>query len=127
MINLCTGVLWMTLNVYFEARGEPYIGKKMVAHVVLNRVDYRKKSIQDVITESKQFSWYNGGTIPPINDASALFECLGAVADVMFRDRLFGERGDGIDHYHSVDVDPYWNKEMEFKFQIDKHKFYKST
>ena len=32
----------MALNIYFEARGEPFLGKIAVGHVVLNRIAHSR-------------------------------------------------------------------------------------
>jgi spore germination cell wall hydrolase CwlJ-like protein len=124
-MDIHTGILWLALNTYFEARGEPYEGKKMVAHVVLNRVRDRERSIQDVITESKQFSWYNGGVIPPVLEPNAFFECYSSAMDVLMNERFQGMSGHEVDHYHAVSVDPYWAEDMQLVTTIGKHKFYR--
>ena len=51
------GLLWLTLNIYHEARSEPEIGKLAVAHVTLNRAMEEQKSIEEVVTAPYQFSW----------------------------------------------------------------------
>ena len=51
------GLLWLTLNIYHEARSEPEVGKLAVAHVTLNRAMEEQKSIGEVVTAPRQFSW----------------------------------------------------------------------
>ena len=51
------GLLWLTLNIYHEARSEPEIGKLAVAHMTLNRAMEEQKSIEEVVTAPYQFSW----------------------------------------------------------------------
>lgn len=41
--------------VYLEARGESELGRKAVAHVVLNRSKQRNKSVCEITREPKQF------------------------------------------------------------------------
>lgn len=46
--------------IFFEARGESYAGKKMVANVVLNRTKFGKpfaNTICKVVYQPNQFSW----------------------------------------------------------------------
>lgn len=46
--------------IFYEARGESYTGKKMVANVVLNRTRYGKpfaNTICKVVYQPNQFSW----------------------------------------------------------------------
>ena len=57
MLSFLEGLLWLTLNVYHEARGEPEIGQLAVAHVTLNRAMEEHKSIAEVVREPYQFSW----------------------------------------------------------------------
>ena len=38
-MTLLEGLLWLTLNVYHEARSEPLIGQMAVALVTLNRAN----------------------------------------------------------------------------------------
>lgn len=64
----------MSLNIYYEARGESWKGKAAVAHVTLNRVKHPKypNTICGVVLEAKtwnerpirdmcQFAWYCDG------------------------------------------------------------------
>ena len=60
----------LALNVYFEARGEPFVGKLAVAHVVLNRMRDRRfpasacmvvKQGGDRVRHNCQFSWWCDG------------------------------------------------------------------
>ena len=60
----------LALNVYFEARGEPFIGKIAVAHVVLNRMRDRRfpasacmvvQQGNDRVRHNCQFSWWCDG------------------------------------------------------------------
>ena len=59
--NANTREEWLALNIYHEARGEGVMGKIAVAVVTLNRVgnDDFPDTIKEVITQHKQFSWYN--------------------------------------------------------------------
>lgn len=50
-------VMCLALNVYHEARWEPYMGKVAVSYVVLNRGRAHNRDICDVVRRRKQFSW----------------------------------------------------------------------
>ena len=54
---LLEGLLWLTLNVYHEARSEPPIAQSAVALVTLNRAHEKKMPIKAVVQEPHQFSW----------------------------------------------------------------------
>ena len=47
----------MSLNVYFEARGESLQGQLAVAHVTINRSKQNDTSICHEVFKRKQFSW----------------------------------------------------------------------
>ena len=48
----------LALAIYFEARGEPDLGKHYVAHTVMNRsVDYEEGSVCAAVFDPEQFSW----------------------------------------------------------------------
>ena len=64
----------MSLNIYYEARGESWRGKTAVAHVTLNRVKHEKypNTVCGVVLQAKlwkgnpirdmcQFAWYCDG------------------------------------------------------------------
>ena len=119
-------LVWLALNCYFEARGESFDGKKMIAHVVLNRAQRRNMNVADVIRESRQFSWYNSSVIPHIDNPAALFECFGATFKALM-ERLYGLDGYGADHYHADYVDPYWNDSMQAVKTVGNHIFYDSS
>lgn len=54
---LSAAVVCMALNVFFEARNEPLEGQYAVAFVTANRAAERKRTVCNVVFESKQFSW----------------------------------------------------------------------
>ena len=45
-------LFWLTINLYHEARGEPFEGMKAVCHVVLNRAERRKMPVKEGDTSS---------------------------------------------------------------------------
>ena len=55
--TLAAAIYCLTLNVYFEARGEPIIGQYAVAHVTINRAKEKQQSICKTVTDPYQFSW----------------------------------------------------------------------
>jgi len=121
------GLFWLTMNVYFEARGEPYEGMKMVAHSVLNRVQQRHMGVVDVVRQSKQYSWYNGLVIPAIKNPGALLECMAAAFEAWTVDRPIGKLFDGVTHYHADSVAPYWtsDRKMIYLGKVGKHLYYR--
>jgi spore germination cell wall hydrolase CwlJ-like protein len=128
---------WLGRNIYFEARGEDLLGKMAVAFVTLNRVIDRRwpSSIKGVITQKKQFSWYNGGYVPPIRNEKLYKECLD-IAEMcvqLYNDmaKADGYITDGItngsDHYFATWIEPpVWAASMKYVGKVGAHLFYKS-
>ena len=50
-----TLILWLSLVVYFESRGEPTVCQQAVAHVVLNRT--KDGDVAKTVLAPYQFSW----------------------------------------------------------------------
>jgi len=63
MIVEATTALCLALNIYYEARSEPFEGQIAVTQVVLNRVEDKRwpNTPCGVITQRGQFSWYTQG------------------------------------------------------------------
>lgn len=128
---------WLARNIYFEARSEDLEGRTAIAIVTLNRVLDRRwpSTIEGVVTDRKQFSWYNSGTIPAIKDMTAwknaktlAFFCL-ALYNSMAASGVedFDQVTLGANHYHTTYIKtPKWANRMEFLCRIGKHLLYKS-
>jgi spore germination cell wall hydrolase CwlJ-like protein len=121
----------MALNIYFEARGEPFLGKIAVGHVVLNRVAHRRypSNACAVIQQGGerrryrcQFSWWcDGRSDQPRNDASwreAIF-----VAMLIHRGATKDPTGGAL-WYHADSVDPTWSRQKLRFAKIGRHIFY---
>lgn len=50
-------ILWLVINLYYEAVGEPIESQKAIVHVVMNRADWDLKKVPFVIRKPYQFSW----------------------------------------------------------------------
>ena len=114
-------------HLLFCRRGETQEGKVAVSHVIQNRALRRRLTVEEVIIQDKQFSWYNGGSRPPVTNYDAFINCIRAVASMAMQ-RLAGLNLSGADHYYSIDIDaPAWAKHHEMKFieQIGKHRFFR--
>jgi len=119
-------LFWLTINLYFEARGESNEGRIAICHVVLNRAQRRKQDVEEVIRASQQFSWYNGGSIPAIKSPQEMIKCAVSVVDA-FAERLTGFTLHGADHYFNPSVvRPPWAASMALVKKIGNHEFYRS-
>lgn len=133
----------MALNIYHEARGEPFAGKVAVADVVLNRTkDSRtpdtvcavvyeglKTTAGKLYIAKCQFSWYCDGKSDEPTEDVAWQESL-TIAQQMLSSKENGYRGitEGATHYHTYDVDPpLWTKGRDVRMigRIGDHIFYR--
>ena len=107
--------------VYFEGRGEPFIGQIAIANVVLNRTT---KSICLTVHDKRCiFSYWCDGKHEIMKDVKAK-EVAYTVARLAL-DGAVVARLDEATHYHADYVNPYWAGTLEYIGQIGKHLFYK--
>lgn len=118
---LLEGLLWLTLNVYHEARSEPEKAQVAVALVTLNRANAKKMLVKDVVQQPYQFSWTqkNNSFLP--DDSKAFLQCLKSVYIALQSDDFT----QGATHFHLASIAPPWSSEYTFLDQYGSHKFYK--
>lgn len=114
----------LSLNVYWEARNQPFAGQLAVAQVTMNRVRDRRypDDVCEVVYDHKQFSWYWDGKTDRPRDRGA-WEAAIAVASAAMSGSGNSEL-DGVTHYHAVYTQPYWKDHMEHVVTIGDHVFY---
>ena len=117
--------------IYYEARSERFPGQAAVAEVVLNRVRHRAypDTVCDVVfqgserTTGCQFTFTCDGSIaiPPYGRG---WERAQRVADhaLMGFAQPVTRRAT---HYHTTEVDPYWNDSLVRTRRIGAHVFYR--
>ena len=121
-MTLLEGLLWLTLNVYHEARSESQAGQMAVAQVTLNRAWADHASVKETVTQSGQFSWWSqqkGSLIP--DDPKAFLACFRSVYLALASDDITG----GATHYHAKYVTPYWMSSYRYVTSYGAHLFYK--
>lgn len=131
MVNFIEAVMWMTLNVYFEARGEEQRGMMDVVHVVHNRCQIRKMTVPEVIKQSNQFSWVNKNAEVQrlVNNTSLVYDLIRCIKAVYLAEaeRLQGDNRGMIDHYFNPNrVLPSWAKKLKHVRDVGNHTFYTS-
>ncbi len=120
-MSILEGLLWLTLNVYHEARSEPEIGQVAVVNVTLNRALERKLTIKDVVTQPYQFSWtFQKKSYLP-DDPKAFFNCMKSVYVALQNNDVTT----GATYYHLDTVKPYWASQYTYVNQFGSHMFYK--
>lgn len=127
-------------NIYFEARGEPYLGKVAVARVVMNRVehqdfhdtpcdviyqhDFVKRTIDGETKRVKvcQFSWVCSPK-RKINQNDAQYNAATQIAQkVLLSDKYNDIIPSTILFFHNTTVKPNWGYRQALK--IGNHIFY---
>ncbi len=118
---LLEGFLWLTLNVYHEARSEPQVAQMAVALVTLNRANEKNLQIKEVVQQPHQFSWTHRKDYFLPEDSNAFIKCMQS-AYLALQSHDFTQ---GATHFHLDSVAPYWIAEYTFLDQFGSHKFYK--
>lgn len=117
-------LLFLVLNIYFEARSEPFEAQVDVAHVVLNRVKSMKypNTIEDVIKQYKQFSWYwDGKSDKPANKLAFKEALRAAIIALNTEDTTHGS----LYYYNPHIAKPDWALQKRFMKASGKHIFLK--
>lgn len=123
-------VYWLSLNIYHESGNQSILGKIAVGMVTLNRVKDSRfgDTIENVIKEYKQFSWYNPKKKIYIPKNEKMWNESVYVAKLILNldnNHAIIKMFDGITHFHNLSVEPEWIKSMIKVTQIGDHIFYK--
>jgi N-acetylmuramoyl-L-alanine amidase len=120
-MSFLEGLLWLTLNIYHEARSEPQIGQLAVAHVTLNRAANKHESVEEVVKEPYQFSWtFQKNSYLP-TETEAFVGCMKTALKAM----TTPDFTHGATFYHRQDIHPGWADSMTYVAQYGAHKFYR--
>tara|TARA_R110000787_G_scaffold200656_3_gene311666 strand:- start:90 stop:509 length:420 start_codon:yes stop_codon:yes gene_type:complete len=129
----------LAMNIYHEARDQPFIGQVAVAQVVMNRVDDHRypDTACEVVHQGQtyswkpdypiknrcQFSWYCDGKPDTPKDDIA-WQQARLIALGVYRGNL-DDFVEGATHYHATYVTPDWAKSKTRTVRIDDHIFYR--
>ena len=133
-MNLIDTVFWLTLTVYYEARGESVTGQKAVCKVILNRAKAKGWPVKNIVNARKQFSCYNDGLSAPllyIKNLPKLIEIHETVQQSI-KEWSTGDTLRGATHYYAIDgmvdhLPPYWANSMKFITEIEGHRFLRES
>jgi spore germination cell wall hydrolase CwlJ-like protein len=122
--------------IYFESRGEPFLGQVAVGVVIMRRVQSPRfpSNICDVVHDGVYwegnpvrnkcaFSYYCDGKPETIYEMEEYMTVLNASQLVL--NGIVVDNMEDVLFYHATYVNPSWAKKMTLVFQIGKHKFYK--
>lgn len=117
----------LALCVWREARGETPLGRRLVAQVVLNRVDDSRwpHDVVDVILQPFQFSSFNkndpNAVRWPGEDDPAWADCVAATDERLAATVPITP----ATHYHAAGLAPAWADPMKIVAVEGHHVFYK--
>ena len=136
---IAEAIVCLALNIYHEARDQPFIGQVAVAQVVMNRVydDRYPDHPCEVVFQGPtyswkpdfpvrhrcQFSWYCDGKSDKVYDEDAYRQAL-TIAHGVYYDDL-DDFVEGATHYHATYVLPEWAESKTPVVQIGQHMFYR--
>lgn len=140
-------IMYMTATVYGEARGEPYLGKVAVAHVIVNRAkrpgwwsrqvdDVKDDTPAAVCVDKYQFSCWNESDPNSSVVRKIAIERLDPYENKSIRSCLYavlaaieGEQDptDNATHYHTKNILPHWAEDLDPSFAIGNHLFYNNV
>ena len=136
----------LALNIYHEARNQPFNGKLAVGYVTLNRVNSKKfpNTVCNVVKQGLKSKWWketHGKDVPLKNKCHFSWWCDGksdvptehnvwlmtqALAFQLYYKNFFTfDITNGATHYHADYVNPYWAKKKTKIIKIKNHIFYK--
>ena len=134
-----TALVCLALNIYHEARDQPFLGQVAVAQVVMNRVDDWRypDTVCEVVQQGPtyswathypvrhrcQFSWYCDGKSDKPRDKDA-YDQATMIAHGVYYGNL-DDFVEGATHYHATYVYPEWAETKTRTVQIDDHIFYR--
>ena len=130
----------LALNIYHEARDQPFIGQVAVAQVVMNRVhdDRYPDDVCGVVMQGPtyswkpdfpvrhrcQFSWYCDGK-PDVPKNEKAWRKAQDVAFLVLYNKINLDVTEGATHYHATYVRPAWARTKTRTTRIEKHIFYR--
>ena len=136
----------LALNIYHEARNQPYLGKLAVGYVTMNRVKSNKfpNTVCNVVKQGKtsqwfkekynkivplkhkcHFSWWCDGKSDEPKEKEIWELTKGLAFQIYYGGLTNFDITDGATHYHADYVNPYWAKKKTKIIRIKNHIFYK--
>jgi spore germination cell wall hydrolase CwlJ-like protein len=100
----------------------------MVMSVVMNRVSSRRfpNDVCEVVFDKYAFSWTKDRLSDEILDKKQYHRLYKLAEYFIINREVVLELSEGVDHYHTTSVHPYWadSDELGYTMTVDDHKFY---
>ena len=113
--------------VVWESRSEPLEGQRLVAQVILNRVNHKSwpDNVKDVVHQPKQFSYLQDKHLQRTPTQKDWTEAQATAYNVW--NGLVEDKSQGTTHYTEVSVQRSWMKNLELVGVVGRHKFFRGT
>lgn len=121
---MTVALLCLALNVYHEARGEPFAGQVAVAQVTMRRAGYKAERVCEVVMAPRQFSWTGSKKKKPADRAAWGRAVLAAKKALLWAKGVGEDHSRGATHYHARHVKPRWSHGLAPVATIGGHYFY---
>lgn len=121
-MDLLSGLLWLSLNIHFEARSEDQLDQIAVGLVTINRTKAKNKTIKEVVLEPYAFSWTHQKKSYIPKEPQAFMTSIQSAYLTLSAHNFLGEN---TTHYHHISIRPYWSSKMSYVDTFGAHKFYK--
>ena len=122
-MDILTNALWLALCIFHEARGEPEAGQIAVAQVIMNRVEERGLSVEEIVKQPYQFSWVQDKPAVKFSEYHVLAKCFRSAYKCL-EARMNGDVLKGANHYYNPHkVSPQWADRMSIVKEIGNHVF----
>jgi N-acetylmuramoyl-L-alanine amidase len=131
MFTTAGAILWLSINLYHEARGQGELPQIAVSQVVLNRVEQSGKSVEQVIKEPYQFSWRlnkkKRNAKPWKTDPKVFLGCSIVAVKAMAMKHVGKDVTHGATSFHETRMKqpPAWAKRMKLVARHGSFKFYR--
>jgi cell wall hydrolase len=116
----------LALNVYREARNQPFEGQLAVAHVTLNRFETSDlPTICDVVFKTGYFAWTKD---PKVVQEWPRDEAAWEIAQRVAHQALANPKADpvkGSTYFHTASIEPDWAPSLVRVGRIGDHIFYR--
>ena len=114
-MTLTSAFMCMALNLYFESRGEPDLGMRLVAQATMNRAKHDKSQVCAAVLAPNQFAWTRKRVLnrklsqehePKEQDK---WEQSQRISNLALNGSInVGDKWRNVTHFHNIDATPYW-------------------
>ena len=116
----------MAEAIYHEARGEPIVGQRAVAYVILNRVNKKRwpDTVSEVIEQPRQFSYlFDGSVERGMTDRKARRKARMVAFNVLYGFKP-SPVGSATHYFNPNKANPMWQHKLTHVADIGNHSFY---